>query len=247
MSLSERIRTAMDAAGVSQAALARACGVKPPSVSGWLSGKSKFLRGENLLMAARALNVSEDWLATGRGDMAQGASRRAEIPENESPFFDEPVDMVPAGSVRVGASIPSVPIPIIKLRLRAGISGYTEEPDIHDGDHGILDVPLDVINDMRLDPRELMVLRIKGMSMEPMMFEDDKVVVNKANRTAVSREVFAINWNGEAVVKMLLKRGSEWYMHSMNPDFGPINVRSGQCSIVGHVVWQPGRALTGRL
>lgn len=70
MTLAERIRAAMKASGVSQAELARACDVKPPSVNGWLSGKAKFLRGENLLKAARALGVSQDWLATGRGSMS---------------------------------------------------------------------------------------------------------------------------------------------------------------------------------
>jgi transcriptional regulator with XRE-family HTH domain len=67
--LSERLKLAMQKSGVNQAELARACGVKPPSVNGWLSGKSKFLRGENLLAAARALNVSQSWLATGKGSM----------------------------------------------------------------------------------------------------------------------------------------------------------------------------------
>lgn len=74
MSLSERLRAAMIESGVSQADLARACGVKPPSVNGWLSGKSKFLRGENLLKAAAALNVSDTWLATGRGAPERNAS-----------------------------------------------------------------------------------------------------------------------------------------------------------------------------
>lgn len=54
---------------MSQAQLARACGVKQPSVHGWLSGKSKFLRGENLLRAAEALDVNDQWLATGDGPM----------------------------------------------------------------------------------------------------------------------------------------------------------------------------------
>lgn len=75
--LADRLRAAMAAYDsepeVTQAKLARACGVKPPSVSGWLNGKSKFLRGENLLKAAKALKVDQDWLATGRGEM-----RRAE-------------------------------------------------------------------------------------------------------------------------------------------------------------------------
>jgi transcriptional regulator with XRE-family HTH domain len=76
--LADRLRAAMAAYDsepeVTQAELARACGVKPPSVNGWLNGKSKFLRGENLLKAARALKVDQDWLATGRGPM-----RRVEI------------------------------------------------------------------------------------------------------------------------------------------------------------------------
>lgn len=67
--LADRIRAAMSASAVSQAELARACDVKPPSVNGWLSGKAKFLRGENLLKAAKALKVDQDWLATGRGEM----------------------------------------------------------------------------------------------------------------------------------------------------------------------------------
>ena len=60
----------MERSGITQAELARACGVKPPSVNGWLSGKSKFLRGENLLKAAAVLGVSQQWLATGEGPMA---------------------------------------------------------------------------------------------------------------------------------------------------------------------------------
>jgi len=74
--LADRLSTAMKKANVSQAELARLCGVKPPSVNGWLSGKSKFLRGENLLKAAAVLQVSEDWLATGQGE-ANAPKRKA--------------------------------------------------------------------------------------------------------------------------------------------------------------------------
>jgi transcriptional regulator with XRE-family HTH domain len=65
--LSDRLQFAMRRAGLSQAELARACGVKAPSVHSWLSGKSKYLRGPNLLTAAKVLGVSQTWLATGKG------------------------------------------------------------------------------------------------------------------------------------------------------------------------------------
>lgn len=67
-SLKDRLQLAM--AGpprLSQSDLARACGIRPASVNNWVSGKTKTIEGENLLNAARALNVSPDWLATGHG------------------------------------------------------------------------------------------------------------------------------------------------------------------------------------
>ena len=79
------------------------------------------------------------------------------------------------------------------------------------------------------------------------MFEGDKVLVDLLDRRPVSREVYALNFDGEGCVKQLLHRGGQWYLHSLNPDFGPINMRSGDCKIVGKVVYQPGRMLGGRL
>ncbi|MBB5411877.1 transcriptional regulator with XRE-family HTH domain [Paraburkholderia sp. HC6.4b] len=69
-SLADRLRLAM--AGppeIKPADLARACGIRPPSVSAWLSGKTKNIEGSNLLAAAELLHVNPWWLATGRGLM----------------------------------------------------------------------------------------------------------------------------------------------------------------------------------
>lgn len=66
--LAERLKIAM--AGppkVTQAALARACGVKPPSINDWCSGKTKALTAGNLLKAAAKLGVRPRWLAEGIG------------------------------------------------------------------------------------------------------------------------------------------------------------------------------------
>lgn len=69
--LAERLRYAMEVLPpkkIKGVDLARAVGVKPPSVSDWLSGKSKTMEGENLLKAAKYLGVSPVWLATGKGE-----------------------------------------------------------------------------------------------------------------------------------------------------------------------------------
>lgn len=68
--LADRLRYAMEVLPpkkIKGVDLARAVGVKPPSVSDWLSGKSKTMDGTNLLAAANFLNVSPTWLATGKG------------------------------------------------------------------------------------------------------------------------------------------------------------------------------------
>jgi len=80
-----------------------------------------------------------------------------------------------------------------------------------------------------------------------MLFEDDWVVVDTGDTTLRNRDIYAVNWNGEACVQQLVERGGQWYLTSVNPEFKPINVRSGQLNIVGRVVYQPGRIITGRL
>ena len=68
--LAERLRQAMEGPPkVTGKALAAACGVKPPSVSDWLSGKSKTMVGQNLIAAAEFLRVRPKWLAEGVGPM----------------------------------------------------------------------------------------------------------------------------------------------------------------------------------
>jgi transcriptional regulator with XRE-family HTH domain len=68
--LAERLKLAM--AGppkVTNAALAKACGVKPPSVTDWCNGRTKTIEGAHLLKAADCLGVRAKWLAEGVGLM----------------------------------------------------------------------------------------------------------------------------------------------------------------------------------
>ena len=70
--LAERLKLAM--AGppkITGLALARACGIAPPSVSEWLNGSTKRIDGLNLIAAAEFLRVDPKWLATGLGVKTQ--------------------------------------------------------------------------------------------------------------------------------------------------------------------------------
>lgn len=65
--LAERVTERMVATGLSNARLAAACGVRPPTAFNWHAGRTKSIKGEPLLKAAKALGVTPEWLATGRG------------------------------------------------------------------------------------------------------------------------------------------------------------------------------------
>jgi hypothetical protein len=56
-----------------QKALAAACGIKPPSVNDWTTGKTKSIQGEYLIPAATFLGVEPHWLATGKGKKYKNA------------------------------------------------------------------------------------------------------------------------------------------------------------------------------
>jgi transcriptional regulator with XRE-family HTH domain len=70
--LSERVQKCL-VDGRTQAGLAKACNIKPPSISAWMSGKTKKIEGANLLRAATYLGCNPEWLATGMGPRTSSA------------------------------------------------------------------------------------------------------------------------------------------------------------------------------
>jgi hypothetical protein len=133
----------------------------------------------------------------------------------------------------------------VKLRLRAGVKGFEAEADMSAGVP--LPIPLSDFQQLGAGRADLLALQVRDRGLEPLMFEDDWIVINTSDTTRRDRELYAVNWDGEACVTQLQRRGGQWYLSFINPDFKPLNARSGWLSIVGRVVYQPGRMLTGRL
>lgn len=92
--LADRIQEALDDTGAIAADLARACGVKPPSVSAWLSGDTKSLKSSTAIRAAEFLKVNQLWLTEGRGPKRTeggpaGAAAEPALPERPPVVSDE--------------------------------------------------------------------------------------------------------------------------------------------------------------
>ena len=87
--LAERLKKALQQpAGKTQAGLARACGIKPPSVSDWMNGNTKSVEGSNLIKASEYLGVRSKWLATGLGPMSDQEPSSAIIAQQESAIYE---------------------------------------------------------------------------------------------------------------------------------------------------------------
>lgn len=128
-------------------------------------------------------------------------------------------------------------IPKVKLELRAGITGFQTIPDIYDGSR--LSVAKNWVDRNGYNPTSLVALSVKGESMEPNLYQGDQVIVNTADVRMEDGAVFAVNYEGEAVIKRLIRDRGEWWLASDNPDqrkYHRKSCRNGECIIVGRVV-----------
>lgn len=101
-----------------------------------------------------------------------------------------------------------------------------------------------VENYLRAKPEDLSVLRVKGDSMEDVLFDGDNILINRAD-TAATDGIFLITVDGELLVKRLQRLpGGRLQVISDNPDYPPFEVpikddddqRAG-FNVVGRVVW----------
>lgn len=67
---------------------------------------------------------------------------------------------------------------------------------------------------------EAFMVKAKGKSMEPRIFEGDYVIARKATKEETGKVYVCVN-DGEALVKRLQISGKTRILHSFNPDFEP--------------------------
>jgi phage repressor protein C with HTH and peptisase S24 domain len=128
-------------------------------------------------------------------------------------------------------------IPKVRLRLTAGISGFEVEPEPYDG--STTTVPTDWLERRGYHRDNLIAIRVRGESMEPTFYEDDLVVINTADKQPMDGGVFAINYEGEPVVKRMSRDAGQWWLTSDNADqrkYHRKSCRGETCIIIGRVV-----------
>lgn len=75
--------------------------------------------------------------------------------------------------------------------------------------------------------------------MEPSLYEGDLVIVNTADAQPQDGVVFAVNYEGEPVVKRLSRDAGQWWLTSDNTDQRKYHrkvCRGSDCIVIGRVV-----------
>ena len=241
--LAERLVWAREQKGLTQGELAKLSGVSQGTIGNLEAGIRQTAR--KIVDIAAAAGVDPIWLANGRGE--PGQREPIVVPDEDDGFALSTGDVDSLGQrVRSGARQNTTPIRAVKIKIQAGSDGFVTEPDF-EIDGGYFQVPSEVIEELRVDPSNLIVTTFRGRSMEPMYFDGGKGLVDLSKKKPVENECFVVNWNGETLVKCLIKKSDGWALYSFNRDFPTISVRSGHCSIIGMVVWQPARIVKGLL
>lgn len=217
--LQERLKLAM--AGppkVTQAALARACGIRAPSVNDWISGKTKTIEGENLLTAADYLKVMPMWLATGKGPMRKGSDGVAQTGDKES-------NVVQIDSRRKPQDSSFITIPQLDV---AGSMGSGRVPPDHIEVIRDITVHLDWLKTQGLSYSKLENLAIidgDGDSMEGTFRNGDALLVDRGITEIRTDAIYVFTLDGELFIKRLQRlTGGSLRMISDNPVYPPIMI-----------------------
>lgn len=138
----------------------------------------------------------------------------------------------------------TVPVKLVNIRVQAGMPGFDADREFEDG--GVIHIPKNLVDKHQWVIGCLLAIKVRGDSMFPMLADGDVIVINIADTKMVSGEVYAVNCEGKPVVKQMAYEGHQWYMRSFNPAHKPVPFRTPDSSIVGKVVYQPGRVIAGR-
>lgn len=203
--------------------MARFIGVTPQAVQKWIAGVSEP-RGKNLDRAAEFLGVTPAFLKFGL-QIEQAAE----------------VNQLPPGMMRVRAvdeDDPSITqIKRVKLKVQAGITGFQVEPEHYDGETQA--VPTKWVLKEGLSKDALVSTTVRGESMEPALYDGDVIVVNTRDTQMISGAVYVINYEGEAVVKRMLRDAGQWWLTSDNSDQRKYHrqlCKGSECIVIGKVV-----------
>ncbi|HHV7522955.1 TPA: LexA family transcriptional regulator [Burkholderia orbicola] len=205
---------------------ARRIGVSNTTLQRWRNGEVD-LSTSNLVRLADEAGASVEWLATGRGKWKPVVAAEESTVSCHMDTLGNPVDItefvfIPRYNVKAAAGHGSA-LADDKPPLAMAFRRYWVE------------------NCLRVNPKDLAVIAVKGDSMEGVLSDRDVILVNQAdNRPGAG--LYVLRMDGELFVKRLQRLpGGRLEVSSANEAYRPFTIDlaspPGDFEIIGRVVW----------
>ncbi|WP_418954617.1 LexA family transcriptional regulator [Sutterella wadsworthensis] len=182
---------------ISKSGLARACDVRPSSVTDWFNGRTREMTAINAQKAALYLGVSSAWLSTGKGSMR--SSGISVFDEGDALDDNEYVE-IPEYSVTCSAG--------------PGCEVIFEEVS----DSNPARYRRSWFQSRGINPDHCKRFKVHGDSMEPLLWDGDTILVDCGVKEVLDGKIYAFMIRGSMRVKILhpLLRGG-YLVQSLNP------------------------------
>ncbi len=211
--IGERIQQRLDQLEMSQAELARRCGLAQSTINGLIGGRSTS--SAHLHVIARELSVTADWLA--------GAT--------DSP--DEPIS---AASIQAIAAAGAVMVPLVDVAFALGAGSLNaDKPAVV----GTIPLSREWLRNLTTSgPEHVFVARGEGDSMVPTILDGDHVIVDRNEQQVRHQDrLWALAYGDLGMIKRVRALpGGRFSLLSDNAAVSPIEAAADELTIVGRVV-----------
>lgn len=216
----QRFNYALKRANINGSQLAALTGISRGAISHWKTGRREIQSFDVAQKVASALKINATWLMTGKG-LPEGEVVTS-LPDDVAPEDgDGYVQIKEFSSLVCGAGPGSTPT-------------YEEQTD---------SVPAtyreSFFLSQHIKPEDCMRFTVRGDSMQPTLFNGDKILVNTADIDINhhNNHVFAIVIDDEVRVKRLeIQYNKDIIIHSDNPAFSDQILRHNDDSIQFHII-----------
>lgn len=223
--IAERLKFARELKGWSQSQLAIASDLSQSAI-GNIEAGAREGRG-SLPKIAKALDISHDWLADGFGEMARVTANLVQ---------ESPARYGAATEINLESNPEYPSIRRVRFKLSAGATGFGVE--FHDDEGPPIAFQKSWFESRGYNPKKLFAVQVMNGSMEPGLHGGDTVVVNTESTAPRDGVVFAVNYEGEMVIKRLVRDAGQWWLASDNPDIRRYQRKlcDEHCIIIGEVI-----------
>lgn len=206
------LKAELDQPGRSQSALAKFMGLSSPAIV------NRMCKGERTISAKEADEIYAYLAATERSagkDSLFHIDNTPDVPSADPLIDHVPLEVLPtfAGMGGGGTGDAAREMALVSRRL--------------------------VEDDLRAKPENLLIINVRGNSMEPLFFHGDQLIIDKRDRSPTQPGPFALLFDDGYVVKNVewIEKRTKWRISSTNPDFSPEDFDPNDITIMGRPVW----------